>query len=265
MKLKINVIDAFTDVHFKGNSAAVIITEDWLEDELMQSIAFENNLSETAYVKQKSDQDFDIRWFAPLTEIDFCGHATLAASHVIFSQNPTFNEITFYAKAVGTLTVTQLDDGFIQMSFPNRAPEVVYDIPEKLIEGLSIVPDEVLMNEQAYFAIYDNEEDVRAVVQKKLFLKKLAPYDVVVTAPSDSEKYDFVSRYFWPAHGGEEDPVTGSIHAGLAPYWAERLGKSQLTAYQASQRGGVLSCNVEGDRVYISGQAIQYLEGFITV
>ncbi|NQY36550.1 MAG: PhzF family phenazine biosynthesis protein [Alteromonadaceae bacterium] len=263
MKLKINIIDTFTDVIFKGNSAAVIIIQDWLTDDLMQSIAIENNLSETAYVKKIGTQDFEIRWFSPITEIDFCGHATLASAFVLFSDNPDFSNITFFAEAVGKLSVTKKDNGYIQMSFPNQAPEPVTDIPSDLLKGLSIAPAEVLMNRQAYFVVYSSEKDVLSVVQYKEFLKKLTPYDVVVTAKS--EEYDFVSRYFWPANGGDEDPATGSIHTGLAPYWSEKLGKTELNAFQASTRGGVLHCRVEGDRVYISGKAVQYLEGHITV
>ena len=265
MKLKINVVDAFTGVRFKGNSAAVIITKNWLSDDLMQSIATENNLSETAFVVKNAQDVFAIRWFSPITEIDFCGHATLASAFVIFANNPTFEQISFYADAVGQLEVTKTADGLIQMSFPNRAPKPVESAPADLLKGLSIKPIEVLLNEQAYFAVFDSEQAVQDVVQDKEYLKKLAPYDVVVTAASSTEPYDFVSRYFWPANGGDEDPVTGSIHAGLAPYWANRLGKTQLTALQASLRGGVLSCRIEGDRVFISGQAVQYLEGVITV
>ncbi|GGK75496.1 PhzF family phenazine biosynthesis protein [Amphritea balenae] len=273
MKLKMNVIDAFTDRNFKGNSAAVIMTETWLADDLMQSIAIENNLSETAFVKQTTPQSFDIRWFSPMTEIDFCGHATLASAFVIFSDNPDLETITFYAEAVGELRVNRVDNGYFEMSFPNRKPELVSDIPAKLLQGLSIEPVEVLQSEQAYFAVYANEADVLEVTQNPELIKKLAPYDVVITAKTATakvvsevpEKTDFISRYFWPASGGDEDPVTGSIHAGLAPYWAEQLDKPELTAYQASARGGVLLCRVAADRVYISGQAVQYLEGYITV
>jgi len=263
VKLAINVVDAFTDVSFKGNSAAVIITDDWLPDELMQSIAIENNLSETAFVKQLTNTHFEIRWFSPITEIDFCGHATLAAASVIFANDSETNSISFYAAAVGTLTIVKGNDSYIEMNFPNRKPEPVSDIPADLLAGLSITPKQVLKNEQAYFAVFDNEQDVMAVRQQQHHIKQLAPYDVVVTAPST--EYDFVSRYFWPASGGDEDPVTGSIHTGLAPYWAEQLAKTSLNAYQASKRGGFLKCRVEGDRVTISGQTVHYLQGEITV
>ncbi len=263
MELEINVIDAFTDVAFKGNSAAVIITKDWLCDELMQSIAIENNLSETAFVKQLDNHNYEIRWFSPITEIDFCGHATLASSFVIFAKNDDATKISFYAKAVGHLSITKMDDGFIQMDFPKRAPKPITSVPSALLDGLSIAPSEVLLNNQAYFVVYEHEADVNAVVANNELLKQLAPYDVVVTAKS--KQYDFISRYFWPANGGDEDPVTGSIHTGLAPYWAEKLNKDTLTAYQASKRGGKIICNVREDKVFLLGKAVQYLKGVIQV
>ncbi|MBD1578022.1 PhzF family phenazine biosynthesis protein [Vibrio sp. S11_S32] len=263
MELEINVVDAFTDVAFKGNSAAVIITKDWLTDELMQSIAIENNLSETAYVRQIDIYNYEIRWFSPITEIDFCGHATLASSFVIFSKNDNVKNINFYAEAVGNLSITKMDNGYIKMDFPSRLPEIINDIPSALLNGLSITPREVLLNNQAYFVVYENEADVTSVVPNNELLKQLAPYDVVVTAKSN--EYDFVSRYFWPANGGDEDPVTGSIHTGLAPYWASKLNKSNLIAYQASKRGGNLICNVANDKVFILGKAVQYLKGTIEV
>jgi PhzF family phenazine biosynthesis protein len=263
MELEINVVDAFTDVAFKGNSAAVIITKDWLCDELMQSIAIENNLSETAFVKQIDINNYEIRWVSPITEIDFCGHATLASSFVIFAKNDNVKDINFYAEAVGNLAITKMDNGYIQMDFPSRPPKRISDIPSALLNGLSITPAEVLLNNQAYFVVYENESDVTSVVPNNELLKQLAPFDVVVTA--QSTEYDFVSRYFWPANGGDEDPVTCSIHTGLAPYWAKKLNKSKLIAYQASKRGGNLLCNVEDDKVFLLGKAVQYLKGTIQV
>ncbi len=265
MELEIHVVDAFTDVIFKGNSAAVIMTEEWLSVDIMQSIAIENNLSETAFVKIIDSQHYEIRWFSPITEIDFCGHATLAASFVIFANNNTLETINFFAKAVGDLSVTKMASGYIQMSFPNMKPAIVNDVPIVLVNALSIKPMQVLLNDQAYFVVYENETDVHNVVVNNDLLKQLAPFDVVVTAKGKSSDYDFVSRYFWPANGGDEDPVTGSIHSGLAPFWAEQLNKAELVAYQASKRGGKLLCRVEDGRIYISGKAIQYLTGTITV
>ena len=268
MQLEINVIDAFTDTVFKGNSAAVVITDNWLTDDLMQSIAFENNLSETAFMVLDDKGIYHIRWFSPLTEIAFCGHATLASAFVLFNKNPSIETIKFSAKAVGILTIVQTETGKIQMDFPNTNPKKVDNIPDSLLAGLSIAPVEVYKNTQAYFVIYNAESDVLTVARDNEQLKQLAPLDVVVTCQAksaDYKNYDFISRYFWPANGGDEDPVTGSAHTGLAPLWAERLGKNHLVAYQASRRGGVLDCVVAGDRVMISGNAVQYMTGFITV
>ncbi len=263
MKLKIHIVDAFADEIFSGNPAAVVICKKWLTKSLMQSIATENNLSETAFLVPTADDRYSIRWFSPFTEVSFCGHATLASASVIFHDHPGLDKIIFSTNSVGKLTVTRANDGFIQMDFPNLQPLPVGDIPEYLLQGLSITPSHVLRNDQAYFAVYDNEEDILNVQQQKEYLEKLAPYDVVVTAQSN--EYDFISRYFWPANGGNEDPVTGSIHAGLAPYWAERLDKKQLIAYQASRRGGIILCRIADKRVLISGKAIHYLEGYISV
>jgi len=263
MKLTVYFINAFTDALFKGNPAAVIITQQWLPDILMQSIATENNLSETAFVVKSTEHIYAIRWFSPIAEVAFCGHATLASAHVLFNQDSKVNEITFSAAAVGELKIKKADDGDIQMSFPNRAPEKILEIPADVINALSIAPDEVYRNQQAYFAIYNDEHTIRQIKPNIEYVKILSPYNIVATAPS--KEYDFISRYFWPDSGGGEDPVTGSIHAGLTPFWAARLNKHKLTAYQASTRGGKLKCELSADRVLISGRAIQYLEGCITL
>jgi PhzF family phenazine biosynthesis protein len=261
MKLKIYQIDAFTNTIFKGNSAAVIILDEWLEVEMMQSIAINNNLSESAFAKKCDEFTYEIRWFSPITEIDFCGHATLATAFVLFKENILLKEVIFIAKAVGSLKVSQLDDGYIEMIFPNRKPQKVDNIPQELKKGLSIEPKDVLVNQQTYFVVYPNEEDVYNVQVNLDEIKKLGPLDVTVTAKS--KEYDFISRYFWPANGGIEDPVTGSMHTGAAPLWAERLNKNELLAFQASKRGGILKCKVSDDQVVILGQAVLYLEGYI--
>ena len=263
MQLKIDVVDAFTDELFKGNSAAVIIVDDWLTVDTMQAIGSENNLSETAFVKPLPSGKYAIRWFSPFSEIPFCGHATLASAFVLFRDNLKASELVLCADAVGELTVTKQDDGYIQMSFPNRCPKPVASIPEQLLKGLSIKPTNVLVSQQAWFAVYDNEQQVFDVEQDTVLIAELGPLDVVVTAKGN--QYDFVSRYFWPANGGDEDPVTGSIHAGLAPYWAEKLGKNELIAFQASKRGGILRCKIVDDRVVISGKGVSYLQGMIRV
>lgn len=263
MKLPIFIIDAFTGERFRGNPAAVVPLAKWLPDATMQAIAAENNLSETAFLLRATDARYHIRWFSPLQEIAFCGHATLAAAHVLFRCRRVPSPVTFIAAAVGELPAALRRDGLIEMSFPDREPGPVTEIPADLVQGLSIAPVEVLRNPQAYVAIYDNQEQVRAVLPDLGRLARLAPLDVAVTAPGVD--HDFVSRYFWPASGGSEDPVTGSIHAGLAPLWGKRLGKAALVALQLSQRTGILHCRLEGGRVYIAGASVQYLDGTIDV
>ncbi|MEH6565813.1 MAG: PhzF family phenazine biosynthesis protein [Halopseudomonas sp.] len=263
MQLPIYQVDAFTDTLFKGNYAAVVPLQQWLPPEVMQAVAAENNLSETAFILLESDGRYAIRWFSPLSEIDFCGHATLASAFVLFRLYPELNCIRFTAAAVGELKVERGADGRISMCFPRLDPEPVAtaDIPEALLDGLSVMPQQVLVSRQAWFAVYSDEQSVLQVQQQPELLKLLAPRDVVVTAPGI--KSDFVSRYFWPANGGLEDSVTGSIHAGLAPYWADRLGRQHLLAFQASSRGGRLDCVVTEQQVQISGSAVLYLEGQI--
>lgn len=265
MQLEINIVDAFTDAVFGGNPAAVIVTDDWLPDALMQSIAAENNLSETAFLVQSKPNTYQIRWFSPITEIDFCGHATLASAFVLFNKLPNTDTLYFLAQAVGELPVRRMASGAIQMNFPNTKPEKIDSIPDALQAGLSIDVSAVYRNTQAYFVLCQSEAELTSIVCDNAQLKRLKPFDVVVTCTSETADYDFTSRYFWPANGGDEDPVTGSIHTGLAPFWAERLGKNTLVAYQASQRGGVIYCEVVANRVFISGNAVQYLTGSITV
>ncbi|MGD8121400.1 PhzF family phenazine biosynthesis protein [Vibrio sp. TRT 2004] len=260
MEYEIFVCDAFTQTKYSGNPAAVVPVSEWPNTELMQKIAAENNLSETAFTKQIAQDHYEIRWFSPLCEVDFCGHATLATAYVLFNHFNAGEILRFETASVGQLVVDRDLTGRICMAFPLLTPSAE-EIPSLLLEGLSITPTEILRNQQAYFAIYDNEQDVINLKTNSHYLTQLAPYDVVATAPGD--EYDFVSRYFWPANGGDEDPVTGSIHAGLAPLWAERLAKPNLKAYQASKRGGILYCHVEDDRVIVSGYAVLYSHGKI--
>jgi PhzF family phenazine biosynthesis protein len=263
MKLPIYQVDAFTQQLFKGNSAAVVPLEHWLSDAQMQAIAVENNLSETAFLVRAPDGAFLIRWFSPLTEIDFCGHATLASAFVLLGQNLATAPLTFRAAAVGDISVAELDDGLLEMSFPNRAPESVENPPVELFNGLRTLPRAVLRNRQAWFAVYDDEDQVRQLAPDLSLLKTLAPLDVVATAPGRQQ--DFVSRYFWPANGGYEDPVTGSIHAGLMPFWAARLGRMHLTAQQVSARTGLLYCALDAEGVSVSGRARRYLKGIVSL
>ncbi|MBQ4859426.1 PhzF family phenazine biosynthesis protein [Pseudoalteromonas sp. MMG007] len=260
MQLTIHQIDAFTSELFKGNYAAVIPLESWLSDELMLNIGAENNVSETAFTCRQDDGSHAIRWFSPLMEIDFCGHATLAAAYVLCEEH-NISQVRFTAEAVGELIVNKKSDGSFAMTFPKQAPTKVDDIPDALLKGLSIQPMQVLKNRQAYFAIYDTAQQIHELTTNSALLKTLHPFDVVISA--SCAEYDIVSRYFWPASGGEEDFVTGSIHTGLAPYWAQQLGKNTLSAYQASSRGGHIYCDVGEHTVTLTGRAVRYMQGTI--
>lgn len=261
MELEMTIVNAFTDKQFKGNSAAVIILEDWLDEALMQNIATQNNLSETAFLKRTLQGQYDIRWFSPITEIDFCGHATLASAFTLFEYGNEKGRVDLNTQKKGRFKVTQSHDSLIVMDFPNTCPKPLLTIPESLQKGLSKKPVSVLKNDQAYFCIYDTQQDIEGMTYNSNELKKLAPLDVVITALGD--ECDFVSRYFWPANGGDEDFVTGSIHTGLAPYWANILNKNTLTAKQLSSRVGTLYCKVKGERVEISGYAKLYSKSHI--
>jgi len=266
--LAIYQVDAFTDQLFAGNAAAVVPVAQWLSDELMLQIAAENNLSETAFVREVAQGHVEIRWFSPLTEIDFCGHATLASAEVWFRLQPELETLRVSTQKVGDLTVQKGPDGWHLMDFPERLPRPMTEVPAVLFAALPATPVEVLRSEQAWFVVFANAQDVVTLQPDLALLKQLGPYDVVVTAPGAGfaqGQYDFVSRYFWPANGGDEDPVTGSIHAGLAPYWGERLAKTELLAYQASTRGGVLRLALSNQRVQVSGQARLYLQGQIFI
>ncbi|MBB1440921.1 PhzF family phenazine biosynthesis protein, partial [Shewanella sp. SG41-4] len=253
MELDIFIVDVFTKQRFKGNSAAVIPLDNWLDPVMMQQIATQNSFSETAFIKALTENRYEIRWFSPITEIDFCGHATLASSFVIFNHFGYQGEIEFLTLEVGTLVVNQLSDGRIEMSFPNQCPDPVIDVPPALLEGLSYEPVHVLRNRQAYFAVMSSEYEVMSINYNAERLKLLAPFDVVVTAQAQAKDYDFISRYFWPAPGGDEDPVTGSIHSGLAPYWAEQLSQCILVGYQPSKRSGIVFCKLVCNSVLVTG------------
>lgn len=263
MNYAMYIVDAFADRPFTGNPAAVVPLVEWLPDALMQSIAAENNLSETAFLVHQADGRFHIRWFSPISEIPFCGHATLASAFVLLHELGRAQPLVFHAKAVGDITVTESDDGLIGMRFPNRAPQPVADPPADLLTGLGAAPAEVWANDQAWIAVYESAAQVRALRPDAALLTRVAPRDVCVTAAGDADGIDFVSRYFWPANGGYEDPVTGSIHAALIPFWAARLGRMQLTAQQVSARTGLLHCALDADGVSVSGRARRYLKGII--
>jgi PhzF family phenazine biosynthesis protein len=261
MKLPIYQVDAFTDQLFGGNPAAVIPLKEWLPAPEMQKIAAENNLSETAFFIPQGE-NFELRWFTPTFEIDLCGHATLATAHILFTALGYEREqLHFHTLKAGTLTVSKKDGKYL-LDFPSRPP-VACEIPDGLLDAMgSPLPKEIL-NSRDYFLVYETEDEVRGLRPDFAALAAVIKTGVVVTAKGDHT--DFVSRFFIPDAGINEDPVTGSAHCNLIPYWAEKLKKNELHAYQVSQRRGELWCTLKGDRVLMAGNAVTYLRGEIEI
>lgn len=257
--MKIFQVDAFASAVFEGNPAAVVPLEQWPEDSLLQAIATENNLSETAFFVAEADQ-FRLRWFTPNAEVDLCGHATLAAAHVLFEHlDWRESEIRFISNS-GALTVRR-DGGWLAMDFPAVTSDPVA-VPADLTAGLGVLPETVLAGTD-YLVVLDSAEVLRSLAPDFVRLARLDRRGVIATAPG--EDCDFVSRCFYPALAVAEDPVTGSAHCQLTPYWSERLGKTRLSGRQLSTRGGRVDCELQGDRVFLRGQAITYLEGVISL
>jgi PhzF family phenazine biosynthesis protein len=261
MKHKIYQIDAFTDKVFYGNPAAVCPLNEWLSNDLLQKIALENNLAETAfYVKR--DSQYQIRWFTPKIEVDLCGHATLAAAYVLFyHENHTGDTIHFYSDRSGKLTVKKHGE-FLTLNFPTDILETT-ELPEGLVNTFDILPLKILKGKTDYLFVFENESDVQNMKPDIARISKLDARGVIVTAKGDN--VDFVSRFFAPQSGIDEDPVTGSAHTTLVPYWASELNKTEFSAIQLSERKGYLQCKFLGDRVEISGQARLYLTGEIYI
>jgi PhzF family phenazine biosynthesis protein len=258
MKIPIYQVDAFTDKIFGGNPAAVCPLDKWIDAGLMQKIALENNLSETAFFVEKGN-GFELRWFTPKIEINLAGHPTLATAHVIFEHlGYKKDEINFITLKSGVLKASK-KDGIIRLDFPG------YDVkkttpPESLLKGLGVTPKEVFLGRD-YFAVYDNEHEILVLDPDFRELARLDCLGIIATAPGDS--CDFVSRFFAPRAGINEDPVTGSAHTLLIPYWAKRLKKDKLHAYQLSERRGELFCEYHGERVIIGGRAVTFMKGEI--
>ena len=263
MELKLYQVDAFTERTFGGNPAAVVPLEAWLPDATMQAIALENNLSETAFFAPRGDGGFDLRWFTPLIEVDLCGHATLGTAWVLFNRLGHAGEaVTFHTRS-GPLTVAR-DGGRLAMDFPAQPPAGPAGIGD-VAGAIGVQPEAVLAAPYA-LAVLDSEETVRAVRPDFRRVAALDSPELIVTAPgAPGGDCDFVSRFFAPASGIDEDPATGSAHCILIPYWAGRLGKTEMFARQVSARGGALWCALKGERVSIAGCAAPYLEGTIAV
>jgi len=260
--IKIYQADAFTDQLFGGNPAAVCPLQEWLPDKMMQQIAVENNLAETAFFVPDG-QGFMLRWFTPELEIDLCGHATLASAHILFTELGFAGEsINFKTKVAGTLVVSR-KDGLYTLDFPARPPQPC-ETPAILLEALggNNTPFSI-QKSRDYFVVYEKEEDVTNLKPDFALLNKIDVIGIIVTAPG--KDVDFVSRFFAPSCSIPEDPVTGSAHCTLIPYWAEKLGKNSMRAYQLSSRKGELWCENKGGRVLISGKAVTYLRGEISI
>ena len=259
MKLDIFQVDAFTRSAFGGNPAAIVPLSEWLPTEMMQSIALENNLSETAFFVPDGD-GYGLRWFTPTFEIDLCGHATLATAHLIFEVLGSGERVLNFRTKSGLLTVER-DGGRLVLDFPSR-PAMACETPPGLIDAIGCEPQEIL-KARDYMLVYESEGDVLAIDPNFAELARIPTHAVIVTAPGETS--DFVSRFFAPEVGVPEDPVTGSAHCTLIPYWAERLGKTEMFARQVSARSGELHCELRGDRVKIGGNATLYMKGEIYV
>ncbi|HYV92431.1 MAG TPA: PhzF family phenazine biosynthesis protein [Chitinophagales bacterium] len=260
MKLPIFQVDAFTDKLFGGNPAAVVPLNNWLPDETMQSIAAENNLSETAFFIS-SEEDYDLRWFTPAVEVPLCGHATLAAAHVMFHHmNYVRDEIRFHSQS-GLLKVRR-DGDWITLDFPADAVKRA-EAPENLVEALKVTPKEIWKGKENYLIVLNSAEEVYNTHPDFVMLKAIGGHGFVITSKGNDT--DFISRYFVPSFGINEDPVTGYAHCALIPYWSNVLEKNEMRARQVSKRGGYLKCKLNGDRVEISGQAVTYLTGDIVI
>ena len=261
MKLKVYIVNAFAETTFGGNPAAVVYLREWLTEDLMQQIAAQHNLAETAYIIPHGD-DYAIRWFTPEVEVALCGHATLASAHVFFDHlGYKKDKVTFYSQS-GPLHVSKSGDGKLTLDFPVDNPTKV-ESPAAIEEGLKVNPIEVYKGSTDYMAVLESRQAIENLSPDFKILSQLNARGIIVTAKGDS--VDFVSRCFFPQSGVDEDPVTGSAHTTLAPYWAEKSGKKQLTAIQLSKRRGYLDCEMAGDRVLISGNARTYLEGDIFI
>lgn len=250
--MRVYTVDAFTDGPNSGNPAAVCILEKEIPDRTKQEIASRVNLSETAFLLKRKGL-FELRWFTPKTEVDLCGHATLASAHILFTLGilPDMEDAVFSTKS-GVLTARRKSD-LIEMDFPSEDPWEV-EMPEHLLMAISQVPIYVGRNRLDYIALYESEETVKSAVPELTHIRRLDSRGLIITSVSSSQRYDFVSRFFAPNAGIEEDPVTGSAHCCLCPFWSRRLGKKELTGYQASERGGLVNTRLLEKRVFLSGK-----------
>jgi PhzF family phenazine biosynthesis protein len=259
--MKVYVVNAFTKEKFGGNPAAVVPLQQWLSDDLMQQIAAQHNLAETAFFIPKGNE-YSIRWFTPAVEVDLCGHATLASAHVLFNYlNYNSDKIVFHSKS-GPLHISKLDGGKIMLDFPVNAPVETANL-DAIEKGLHVKPLAVFTSTFDYMVLLENQQAIEKLAPDFKILAQVPSRGVIATAKGNES--DFVSRCFFPQSGIDEDPVTGSAHTVTIPYWAKKLGKSKLSAIQLSKRRGYLDCELAGDRVLMSGHAVTYLVGDVLI
>lgn len=263
MKLTLYQVDAFADQLFAGNPAAVIPLKKWLPDGLMQQLAMENNLSETVFFvpSASKEADYDIRWFTPGVEINLCGHATLASAYVIFEILKSKSKKVVFSSKSGLLTVRKKKDLF-EMDFPSWKPEMIHEYPAELLASLGNPEVAGVYKHRDYLVELNREEDVKKIIPDFTLMKKTGE-KVIITAPG--KEVDFVSRFFAPTAGVDEDPVTGSAHSQLIPFWSYKLGKNKMNAKQLSNRGGTIYCEQHGERVIMGGQCVFYMKGEIKI
>jgi len=264
MRIPLFHVDAFTNQPFRGNPAAVCPLQGWLDDEILRKVAAENNLSETAFFLPRTGH-YDLRWFTPRGEVRLCGHATLASAYVLFTLlEPGLDSVRFETRHSGGLTVNKNGD-LLSMDFPALFPEHCGNPPDDLLRALGPgpLPSSVLEVNDTYIGVYQSQSSIQSLRPDFARLEQLHPFAVAVTAPG--KDVDFVSRYFKPSYGMPEDPVTGSVHCALTPYWTKRLGKSQLHAQQLSERGGELWCEMAESRVLLEGHAVLTMQGSLVI
>ena len=263
MNLTITTVDAFTNKMFGGNPAAVTIVPEALGEAAMQDLAMEMNLAETAFLQKREDGSFDLRWFTPATEVDLCGHATVASAHVLWQTGALpESEIARFHTRSGLLTAAKRGD-WVELDFP-ATPVTQTPAPPDLLESFEFQPTYIGRSKFDYF-LEVAEQELRSAKPNLSQLAKVASRGVIVTSRSTSSEFDFISRFFAPASGIDEDPVTGSAHCALAPYWSEKLGKNTMMAHQASKRGGEVRVELKGDRVLLSGQAVTVVSGSVVL
>jgi PhzF family phenazine biosynthesis protein len=262
MKLNTYVVDAFTNKLFGGNPAAVCPLDSWLPDVTMQKLAAENNLAETAFIVNENGT-YRIRWFTPAVEVKLCGHATLASAHIFYTELGYSNNTLAFQSLSGVLKVYYKAEGVYTLDFPVDTPERVEYVPAGLLPALGLQAGEVFKTAFDYMVVVPGQKDVELVNPDFKELTKVGGRGVIVTAKGDET--DFVSRFFAPQSGIDEDPVTGSAHTALVPYWANQLQKNTLKAEQLSKRRGYLDCELQGNRVLMSGSAVTYLRGEIII